>query len=63
MKTATLYNKTSYKPIFSHRRRVVIFELQKPIYGSYYGIWDKWLNKARKLGYKLKDPYMVKKLK
>ena len=24
----------------------MIFDLKKPIYGSCFGIWDKWLNKA-----------------
>ena len=42
-----------YEPTFSHSRKVVIFDLKKPIYGSYFGVWDKWLKKAEKLGYKL----------
>lgn|SRR3990167_1728900 len=42
-----------YEPIFSYKRRVVIFDLKKPIYGSFYGIWNKWLNKAKDLGFKL----------
>lgn len=43
----------NYKPIFNYSRKVVIFELKKPIYGSFFGIWDKWLKKAETLGYKL----------
>ena len=26
----------------------MIFELEKPIYGSCYGIWDKWIKLAKK---------------
>lgn len=43
----------SYKPQFNHRAKVTVFHLQKPIYGSYYCIWDKWLNKTKKLGFKM----------
>jgi hypothetical protein len=42
-----------YTPIFSYKKKVVIFDLNKPIYGSFYGIWEKWLKKAGKLGFKL----------
>lgn len=34
----------NYQPIFT--KHSVIFQLHKPIFGSYYGIWDKWLKKA-----------------
>lgn len=32
---------------------VMIFELEKPIYGSHYGIWDKWLRMAKEKRYKM----------
>lgn len=37
----------------------MIFDLEKPIYGSYFGIWDKWLKKASIFGLKLivKTPF------
>jgi DNA-binding PucR family transcriptional regulator len=31
----------------------MIFNLEKPIYGSFYAIWDKWLNFAKKNNYRL----------
>lgn len=31
----------------------MIFDLYKPIYGSFYGVWDKWLKIATKRGLKL----------
>jgi len=31
----------------------MIFNLEKPIYGSFYAIWDKWLNLAKKNNYRL----------
>ena len=34
-----------YKPIIT--KSAIIFDLYKPIYDSYYGIWDKWLRIAR----------------
>lgn len=34
-----------YKPIITNR--TIIFHLQKPIYESHYGIWDKWLKIAK----------------
>ena len=40
-----------YTPIITGK--VMIFDLKKPIYGSYYGIWDKWLDIAKKRGLKL----------
>lgn len=42
-----------YEPIFNYRAKVVIFDLEKPIYGSFYAIWDKWITKAQHLGFKL----------
>jgi hypothetical protein len=40
-----------YRPIITSK--VIIFDLQKPIYGSFYGIWQKWLDIAEKRGLKL----------
>jgi hypothetical protein len=34
-----------YQPIITNKS--IIFNLQKPIYGSFYAIWDKWLNIAK----------------
>jgi len=42
-----------YEPIFNYKARVTIFDLEKPIYGSFYAIWDKWLTKTHNLGFKL----------
>jgi hypothetical protein len=42
-----------YEPIISLNKKVIIFNLQKPIYGSYFGIWDKWLKKAQNLKLKI----------
>jgi hypothetical protein len=36
----------SYRPIITEKS--IIFHLQKPIYGSFYAIWDKWLKIAKK---------------
>jgi len=36
---------SQYKPIITNHS--IIVELHKPIYDSYYGIWDKWLRIAR----------------
>jgi hypothetical protein len=41
----------NYKPTITSK--VIIFNLYKPIYGSFYGIWDKWLKIATKRGLKL----------
>jgi hypothetical protein len=41
----------NYKPIIT--RKVMIFDLQKPIYGSTYAIWDKWLQIARRKNLKI----------
>ncbi len=46
-------NKTSYKPKINWKAGVIIFDLVKPIYGSFFGIWDKWLNLAEKNNLKL----------
>jgi len=40
-----------YEPII--RNGVMIFNLRKAIYGSFYGVWDKWLKIATKRGLKL----------
>lgn len=40
-----------YRPIITNR--VMIFNLYKPIYGSFYSLWDKWLKIAEKRGLKL----------
>jgi hypothetical protein len=42
-----------YKPIISLKRKVMIFDLEKPIYGSYFGVWDKWLKIAKKFKLKI----------
>ena len=34
-----------YQPIITNKS--IIFNLQKPIYGSFYAIWDKWLKIAK----------------
>jgi hypothetical protein len=31
----------------------MIFSLYKPIFGSFYGVWDKWIKLAEKRGLKL----------
>jgi len=31
----------------------MIFSLYKPIFGSFYGVWDKWIKIAEKRGLKL----------
>ena len=31
----------------------MVFNLEKPIYGSFYGIWEKWLKIAKKKNLKL----------
>src|SRR3990167_3600284 len=36
---------SSYQPIIT--RSAIIFDLHKPIYESFYGIWDKWLKIAK----------------
>jgi hypothetical protein len=36
-----------YKPIFNYKSKIMIVDLHKPIYGSFFGIWDKWLKLAR----------------
>lgn len=43
---------SSYTPIIT--RTSIIFDLHKPIYGSFFGIWDKWIKIAKK-----KNLYMV----
>jgi len=40
-----------YEPIV--KNNVMIFELEKPVYGSHFGIWDKWLRQAKEHNYKL----------
>ncbi|MGB9678307.1 MAG: hypothetical protein ACPLZ9_06790 [Candidatus Ratteibacteria bacterium] len=40
-----------YQPII--KNNVMIFKLEKPIYGSFYGIWDKWLKIAKARNLKL----------
>lgn len=35
-----------YQPIIT--KFTMVFDLHTPIYGSFYGIWDKWLKIARK---------------
>ena len=40
-----------YRPIITNQ--VMIFDLYKPIYGSFYGIWSKWIDIATKRGLKL----------
>ena len=35
----------TYQPIIT--KTAIIFDLHKPIYGSYFGIWDKWLKIAK----------------
>lgn len=44
-----------YEPIFTYQ--AVIFDLQKPIYQSFFGIWDKWLKKAQGRRLIVKTPY------
>jgi len=34
-----------YQPIITNKS--IIFNLEKPIYGSFYAIWDKWLKIAK----------------
>jgi hypothetical protein len=41
----------NYRPIITDK--VMIFSLYKPIFGSFYGVWDKWLKLAEKRGLKL----------
>ncbi len=41
----------NYKPIITNQ--TIIFDLYKPIFGSFYGIWDKWLKIAEKRHLKL----------
>ncbi|GIW70188.1 MAG: hypothetical protein KatS3mg101_0935 [Patescibacteria group bacterium] len=41
----------TYKPKIT--RKVMIFDLEKPIYGSAYAIWDKWLKIAKEKKLKL----------
>ncbi len=36
----------NYQPIIT--KKSIIFDLEKPIYGSHYGIWDKWLKIAKR---------------
>ena len=40
-----------YKPIITSK--VIIFNLYKPIFGSFYSIWDKWIKIAEQRGLKL----------
>lgn len=40
-----------YQPIITNK--VIIFNLHKPIYGSTYAIWDKWLKIAKERNLKL----------
>lgn len=42
-----------YQPIINLKSRAMIFELEKPIYGSTYAIWDKWLKIAKREKLKL----------
>lgn len=35
-----------YEPIIT--KTAIIFDLEKSIYGSHYGIWDKWLKIAKR---------------
>jgi len=35
-----------YKPIIT--KTAIIFHLQKPIYDSHFGIWDRWIKIAKK---------------
>lgn len=41
----------NYKPTITSK--VIIFNLYKPIYGSCYAIWDKWIKLADRRGLKL----------
>ena len=34
-----------YQPIITNKS--IVFNLEKPIYGSFYAIWDKWLKIAK----------------
>jgi len=34
-----------YKPFIT--KKVIIFDLKKPIYGTFFGLWDKWLKVAK----------------
>jgi len=36
----------NYQPIITDK--VMIFDFKKPIYGSYYSIYEKWLNIAKR---------------
>lgn len=40
-----------YQPVITNK--VMIFKLEKPIYGSTYAIWDKWLKIAKERKLKL----------
>lgn len=40
-----------YRPIITSN--TIIFDLYKPIYGSCYAIWDKWIKLADRRGLKL----------
>ena len=40
-----------YEPLIT--KKVMILKLKKPIYGSFYGIWDKWLKIAKARNLKL----------
>lgn len=46
-----------YEPIIT--KTAMIFDLQKPIYGSHFGIWDKWIliAKKRKLNMIVNTPF------
>ena len=44
-----------YEPIFT--RQAVIFDLQKPIFQSFFGIWDKWLKRAEGKRLIVKTPF------
>jgi len=44
-----------YEPVFT--RQTVIFDLEKPIYNSFFGIWDKWLRKAYNRKLVVKTPF------
>lgn len=32
----------NYKPKFNYNTKTIVFDLRKPIYGSYYAVWEKW---------------------
>lgn len=40
-----------YKPIIT--KKAIIFHLEKPIYHSFYAIWDKWLKVAKEKNLKM----------